>query len=133
MERWKRCWREGIAPVLSRCHLQALRAALEVDDPRIIQEATTEPAYDRGTALWPVAAACPLAFCGWQGNELTAVREVEEWFGAVCDAIDRKMHAAGGCNWFLSWIDETRRDIWRPALLAEVIRSLEALEEEPCP
>src|SRR5215831_17603902 len=88
MERWRTCWRKGVAPALSRYHLEALRTALTTDDARLIQEATTEPPYTRHVANWPVQAACPLALCGWLGEGLQTVSEVEEFFGAICQAID---------------------------------------------
>src|SRR5918992_267026 len=80
MESWRTVWREGFAPVLSLKGLEALRDALAADDPRLTQGSTTTPPPLMCVQDWPVEAACALGFCGWQGDELETVGQVEEFF-----------------------------------------------------
>jgi hypothetical protein len=123
MESWKRVWRQGVAPLLSDRALLALRGALSADSPELVQGATTTPPPLSIAADWPVEAACVLGYCGWRGEGLETVGEVEEFFGELCYAIDRRLDEPAACRWFLNWFDETPREAMRAALLAEVERS----------
>jgi hypothetical protein len=125
MQSWKRVWREGVAPLLSDSALHALRGALAGDSPELVQGATTSPPPLSIVADWPVEAACVLGYCGWRGEGLETVGEVEEFFAKMCDAIDRRLGEAAACRWFLNWFDETPREGMRAALLAEVNRTCE--------
>src|SRR6516164_2401639 len=82
MESWRRVWREGLEPLLSPEALEALSLALVRDDPRLLQGATTSPPPLQCVQDWPVEAACALGFCGWQGENLHSVAEVEEFLPA---------------------------------------------------
>ena len=124
MESWKNVWRRGVAPLLSTESLEALRQALVNDDPRLLQGATTTPPPLQCVQDWPVEAACALGYCGWQGDGLETVAEVEEFFARMCFEIDRNLGEPAGCRWFLNWFDETPRDEMRRLLLAEVNRAL---------
>ena len=124
MESWRKVWREGVAPLLSTAALEALRKALACDDARLLQGATTTPPPLQCVQDWPVEAACALGFCGWQGEGLETVAEVEEFFARMCFEIDQRLGEPAGCRWFLNWFDETPRDEMRQLLLAEVTRSL---------
>jgi hypothetical protein len=124
MESWRKVWREGVAPLLSVAGLEALRAALVQDDPRLHQGATTMPPPLPCVQDWPVEGACAVGFCGWQGEGLETVGEVEEFFARTCFEIDQRLGELAGCRWFLNWFDETPRDEMRRQLLAEVNRSL---------
>ncbi len=124
MESWRKVWREGLAPLLSVAGLEALRAALVRDDPRLQQGATTTPPPLQCVQDWPVEGACAVGFCGWQGEGLETVGEVEEFFARMCFEIDQRLGEPAGCRWFLNWFDETPRDEMRRQLLAEVNRSL---------
>src|SRR5262249_42196250 len=62
---------------------------------------------------WPVEAACAVGFCGWQGDGLETVAEVEEFFARVCFEIDQRLGEPAACRWFLNWFDETPRDDMR--------------------
>jgi hypothetical protein len=124
MESWRKVWREGLAPLLSVAGLEALRAALVRDDPRLQQGATTTPPPLQCVQDWPVEGACAVGFCGWQGEGLETVGEVEEFFARTCFEIDQRLGEPAGCRWFLNWFDETPRDEMRRQLLAEVNRSL---------
>jgi hypothetical protein len=124
MESWRKVWREGLAPLLSTEGLEALRGGLANDDPRLIQGATTTPPPLQCVQEWPVEAACGLGYCGWQGEGLETVAEVEEFFARMCFEIDQRLGEPAACRWFLNWFDETPRDEMRRQLLAEVHRTL---------
>jgi hypothetical protein len=124
MESWRNVWREGFAPQLSPAGLEALRKALTSDDARLIQGATTTPPPLQCVQDWPVEAACVLGYCGWQGDGLESVAEVEEFFARLCYQADQRLGEPAACRWFLNWYDETPRAEMRRSLLAEVNRSL---------
>ena len=134
METWRKVWREGLAPLLSTAGLEALRLGLMVDDPRLLQGATTAPPLLRCIGDSPVEAACLIGYCGWQGEHLKTVAEVEEFFARICSEADQRLgepadfHSA--CHWFLTWYDKTPRDEIRRQLLPEVNRTL-AQRREP--
>jgi hypothetical protein len=125
MESWQKVWREGVSPLLSNAALAALHKALTNDDPRLLQGATTTPPPLQCVQDWPVEAACALGFCGWQGEGLESVAEVEEFFARMCFEIDQRLGEPAACRWFLNWFDETPRDEMRTLLAAEVQRSLD--------
>ena len=124
MESWRKVWRDGLAPLISTAGLEALRAALANDDARLLQGATTTPPPLQCVQDWPVEAACALGYCGWQGEGLESVAEVEEFFARMCCEIDNRLGEPAGCRWFLNWFDETPRDEMRSLLLTEVNRTL---------
>lgn len=128
MESWREVWREGLAPLLSRDALVALRNALQRDDPRLIQGATTCPPPLQNVQDWPTEAACALGYCGWQGEELDTVGEVEEFFARMCAAIDWAMGEPAACRWLLNWFDETPRPEMIRELFPEVLLALEGWE-----
>jgi hypothetical protein len=124
MESWRKVWRDGLAPLISTEGLEALRAALANDDARLLQGATTTPPPLQCVQDWPVEAACALGYCGWQGEGLESVAEVEEYFARLCFEVDQRLGEPAACRWFLNWFDETPRDEMRALLLAEVGRTL---------
>lgn len=126
MHTWITIWREGAAPSLSTPGLEALQKALTNDDARLLQGATTTPPPLQCVQDWPVEAACALSFCGWQGEGLETVAEVEEYFVRMCFEIDQHLGESAACRWFLNWFDETPRDEMRQKLLSEVQRSLKS-------
>jgi hypothetical protein len=78
-----------------------------------------------------VEAACGLGYCGWQGDGLETVAEVEEFFARTCFEADQRLGEPAACRWFLNWFDETPREEMRRQLLPEVNRSLaQRLAEE---
>jgi hypothetical protein len=125
MESWRRVWREGFAPVCSTEGLEALWQALRTDDPRLTQGATTTPPPLRCHSDWPVAGCCSIGWCGWQGEKLETVGQVEEFFARCCYEADQRLGEAGGCRWYLNWFDDAPRQEMRLELLAEVERTLE--------
>jgi len=126
MQSWKLVWREGFVPVLPTAGLVALREALLSDDPRLTQGSTTTPPPLLCVQDWGCEGACALGFCGWQGESLATVGEVEEFFARVCFEADQRLGEAAACRWFLNWFDDTPREPMRRELLAEVDRALEA-------
>ena len=130
MESWRKVWREGMAPQLSPEALEALRRALLSDDARLLQGATTTPPPLQCVQDWPVEAACALGYCGWQGDGLETVAEVEEFFARACFEADQRLGEPAACRYFLKWYDETPREEMRRLLLAEVNRSLAHLRPD---
>jgi hypothetical protein len=124
MEAWRKVWRDGLAPQLSTAGLEALKAALQSDDPRLLQGATTSPPPLQCVQDWAVEAACVVGYCGWQGDGLETVADVEEFFARVCFETDQALGEPAACRWFLNWFDEMPRDDVRRQLLAEVTRTL---------
>jgi len=124
MESWKHVWRNGVAPLLSTMSLEVLRKALVADDSRLLQGATTSPPPLQCVQDWPIEGACGLGYCGWQGDGLETVGEVEEFFARMCFEIDQRMGEPAACRWFLNWFDDTPREQMRSELLGEVQRVL---------
>ena len=120
MESWRKVWREGLAPVLSTRGLQALKQALQRDDERLTQGATTTPPPMQCVLDWPVEGACVVGYCAWQGDGLETVGEVEEFFAKVCFEADQRLGEPAAVRYFLNWFDDTPRDEMRRELLAEV-------------
>jgi hypothetical protein len=120
MEAWRKVWRDGIVPLLSTRGLDALRTALLRDDARLIQGATSSPPPMQCVLDWPIEAACVIGFCGWQGDGLETVGEVEELFNRLCFEADQRLGEPAAVRFFLNWADETPRDEMRRELLAEV-------------
>jgi hypothetical protein len=120
MESWRKVWREGLAPQLPTAGLHALAEALARDDPRIIQGATTSPPPISSVLDWPIEGTCVIGFCGWQGEDLETVGEVEEFFARICREVDRWLGEPAACRYFLNWYDETPRDEMRRELIEEV-------------
>ncbi len=77
MENWKKIWHDALAPLLSTSGLEALRQALVRDDPRLIQQATSNPAPAEIFQEEAIEGACALGFCAWKGDGLDTVGEVE--------------------------------------------------------
>jgi hypothetical protein len=120
MDAWRKVWREAVAPQLPTRGLEVLRRALERDDPSLVQGVTTDPpplaeALDR-----PVQAACAIGYCGWLGEGLGTVAEVEAYFAGVCEGADERLGEWAGIRPFLTFFDDTPRQEIRLALLAEV-------------
>jgi hypothetical protein len=124
MDSWRKVWRDGLAPLISTAALEALRSALTTDDARLLQGATTTPPPLQCVQDWPVEAACVLGYCGWQGEGLETVAEVEEYFARLCYEVDQRLGEPAACRWFLNWFDETPRDTMRRQLVSEVTRTL---------
>jgi hypothetical protein len=125
MEKWRRVWREGFVPQLSTTSLQSLQQALTEDDPRLLQGTTCYPPLLDELKDEAVQAVCALGFCGWQGEGLNHVGEIDAFFQKLCDAADLNFTDPAACRFFLNWYDDTPRDEMRQELLAEVTLALE--------
>jgi hypothetical protein len=124
MESWRMVWREGFAPVLSTSAVEALWQALRADDPRLTQGSTTTPPPLRCAQERAVEGCCGIGYCGWKGEGLETVGEVDDYFARCCFEADQRLGEPAGCRWFLNWFDDTPRDHMRNELLEEVERSL---------
>jgi hypothetical protein len=128
MESWRQVWRVGLAPQISTAGLEALRSALIADDSRLIQGSTTTPPPLMCVLDWPVEAACAIGFCGWQGDKLQRVEQVERYFAERCANCDHDTGEDGGVRHFLNWFDDTPRVHVLRELLPEVERELSSRE-----
>ena len=118
---WKFLFGHGIAPHLPTAGLEALRAALVNNDPRLIAGATTSPPPLNCVKDWPVEGACPIGYCfAFATDTPKTVGEVEEHFARVCGEADKALGETAACRWLLNWWDSTPREVTRPLLLAEV-------------
>ena len=120
MENWRNVWRNGFVPVLTTRGLIQLRDALRNDDFRLVQGATTNPPPLLCVQDWPVEGCCALGFCGWLGDGLETVGEVEEYFAKCCFEADERLGEPAACRQFLNWFDDEPRAQMRRDLLAEV-------------
>ena len=120
MESWRMVWRDGFVPVLGTDGLTALRTALREDDTRLTQGSTTTPLPLLSVQGWPCEGACAIGFCGWHGDHLQTVGEVEEYFAKSCFEADQRLGEPAACRWFLNWFDDTPREDMRQKLLEEV-------------
>src|SRR5262245_15372178 len=122
METWRKVWREGVAPQLSRASLLTLEKALLCDDERLLQGATTLPPPLQNFRDCAVEGACAIAYCGWQAEGRTTIGDVEEFFAQMCFEVDKALGEPSACRWFINWFDETPRDEMRALLLQEIER-----------
>lgn len=120
METWRKVWRQGVAPQLSDAGLGALYSGLVSDDEGLLQGSTTSPPPLMCVQEWAVEGACPIGYCGWQGDGLQTVGEVEEYFARACFNIDQTLGEPAVCRFFLNWWDDAPRGVARAELLAEV-------------
>ena len=124
MEKWRRVWREGLAPKLSRPGLLALQSALFNDDPQLLQGTTCYPPLLDVMRERAVEGTCALGYCGWRGEGLRRVGQIEDYFRALCDAADAAFSEPAACRFFLNWYDDAPRAEMRRELLGEVSRLL---------
>ncbi len=149
MESWRKVWREGIVPQLTMEGLQSLKEALQRDDPRLVQGATTTPPPLLCVRDWPCEAACLIGWCGAEryggllpyptfsetvaydgqkAREVATVGQVEEYFARACHECDQAINEPAGVRWLLNWFDETPRDEMIAQLLPEVEWALKTKE-----
>jgi len=118
MELWKLAWR-ALAKFLPTSGLVSLREAVETDDPKLLQGATTSPPL-MCVQDWPIEGACATGWCGWKGNDLKTVGEVEKFFAERCHMCDEELKEPAGVRHFLNWFDDTPRNEMRRLLLPEI-------------
>lgn len=124
MEMWRKVWREGFLPQFNDDGLFALRAALERQDPRILQGTTCYPPLLDCLRERDVEACCPVGFAGWQGGEADTVDQLDRWFSRVCDDCDKKFNEPAACRYLLNYWDDAPRAEACRQLLEEVEREL---------
>lgn len=120
MASWRTVWRKAIAPKLPNEALEALANALATDDQTLLQGVTTTPPPLQCVQDWECEGACAIGYCGWIGEGLTTVGEVEEYFARMCFEIDQTLGEPAACRWFLNWFDEAPREEVFSELLKEV-------------
>jgi hypothetical protein len=81
----------GIAPRLGLAGLQALRDALERDEPALIQGNTTKPDLNTTCRGEPCEGACGVAYALWKTLELQSIGETERAFTRLCVSVDAQM------------------------------------------
>ena len=128
IEAWRKCWREGFAPGLSRKGLEALKFALQTDDKRLIQGATTSPPPLMCVEDWDCEAADAIGLAGWLGDDNRTVSEVSEFFFKQCFDADIRLGERAASRYFLNWFDDTPRAEMRFQVLQEVIVALKRFE-----
>jgi hypothetical protein len=125
MEKWRRVWREGIAPHLSRSALLALQSALRRDDRRLLQGVVTAPPPLEANGNCAVVGGCAIGLCGWLGEGRMCVDDVEAYFTEICEAADAVLGEPAACRFFINWFDDVPRAELRRELLPEVTRALQ--------
>lgn len=130
---WQDAWRRAIAPQMEVRHLLALRAALAENDRRLVTSGTTVyPRPLQHNLDRTAEAACAIGFAGWQGDGLTTVKQVRDWFAEVAWRAGLETGDEKAVGPFACWFDDEgidRRAKFR-LLLAEVERSLVLLAAE---
>jgi hypothetical protein len=124
MRTWQWVWREGIAPSLSTAALEALAQALERGDRGLVQWTVTFPPSLQALSDHPVEATCAVGYCGWRGEGLKTVAEVQDYYTRVCFEAGQRLGEPAACRWFLNWCDDTPRAEMCRLLLAEVRETL---------
>lgn len=124
MTAWQRSWSLGFAPLLTPSGLAALHVALETDDSRLTQGATSEPLPVAIFRDCPVEKACAVGFCLWQGAGFDRVGELHQAFRRVCASADDLLDEPLGTVAFLNWFDQTPRAEMRRLLADEIARLL---------
>lgn len=124
MEAWRKCWRDGFAPGMSTKGLIALRNALMRNDHSLLHGATTSPPPLQCVQEWNIEAADAIAYCGWKGEGLRTVREVEEYFARACFDADKRIGEDAYCRYFLNFWDDSPMDVAKSELLLETNKEL---------
>ncbi len=137
IEKWRKVWRVGFAPMIATETLEKLLVAAESDDQHLTQGSTTTPPPLMWVQDWPVEAACALGFCGAvenggftdQSKEPATVGQCEEAFAKLCFDADMKLGEPAACRWWLNWFDDTDRPTMLRELAAEVRLALASRQE----
>jgi hypothetical protein len=129
MEKWRRVWRNGLAPQLSWAGLFNLRDALVNDDPRLMQGVVSSPPALDALRECAVKGTCAISYCGWRGEGLRTVGQIDEFFARICEAADAVFNEPAACRYFLNWFDDVPRALMRRELLAEVTLAMDGRRE----
>jgi hypothetical protein len=136
-EAWRRVWRQGLVPQLTRLGLEGLEKALDKDLPTLMTGATSFPPPLACMENEPVEKCCPLCFALLDGNrpEYVSVGPLETRFAEACWGADERTGMPGGIKYFLNFVDMEPWEKVRRELLAEVRLALRererGLTEEP--
>ena len=128
--KWRRVWRDGFLQALSRQGLMTLKEALLHDDRRLLQGAACFPMPTVAGRDREVRGACALGWCGWRGEGLKTIGQVEAYVERLCLDADAALQEPAACRYFLNWYDDTPRAQMRRELLAEVKRALQSQASE---
>lgn len=107
---WKKIMMECLLPKLSENTIKKLEKALESNDPKLLQGATTSPPPLVCVQDWPMEAACLVGFSLAEEEGLETVGEVEEAFAQFCYEVDTTYGEPACCRYLLNWWDETPRE-----------------------
>lgn len=83
MEPWRYVLREGYLPLLTDPELEALRKAVQGNDPRLIQGKTVAASAWSWLFGSEVGGACLLTYPGWQCDGLWLTSQVENRFQEI--------------------------------------------------
>jgi hypothetical protein len=118
----------GIAPRLGAAALEALRDALQRDDPALVQRETTHPSSNEHPYCEECLGACGVAYGLWKSLCLYNIGDVERRFTKLCCSVDAQMGAGSSTRW-LNHYDETPRQEMRAELLPQVVKAIERERE----
>jgi hypothetical protein len=109
---WDDVFREHIAPRFTLEELRALEAAVEKNDPRLVQGATLLPYtgldHDKeGVGATDIIACCATTFPGWAAGTRKTRKENIEFIQRL--AVEIEAVRPGTFRVFLNWFDETPR------------------------
>jgi len=122
---YEKVFKKGFAPGISTNGLLALLQALEADSPDLIRGGTLLPVPYILRLDDPVEAACAIGYCGWKGEGLNTVNDVEHYFGNQCSNASQRMGQELSSGWFLNWWDDNPREVVVPKLRDMVVEVLE--------
>lgn len=128
MESWRHVWRVA-SKMISDEGLAALKKAIEDDDQRLVQGATTVPPPLMAVQDWPCEGACLIGYVGWKGDGLDTVGEIDTFFARMCHDIDTALGEPAGIRHLLNTFDEWPREVMRGELLPEVELALASRSE----
>lgn len=114
---WQKVFRDGFAPEMTMDELLAVREALVINDPLMIQDATVEP--ELSEFVQP-CGACFVSYGLWKANRLSTTMEVSDMFARRCQLADNRLGFHSAIRFFLNWFDETPRQEVFAKLLVEV-------------
>lgn len=120
LPKWQLMFRSGFAPLLSTKALEALRDGLEKNDERLVQGITCVPPAIQGCKELPPQQACALAYAGWHGERIQTVGALEEWFAEICLSAQERVKWEVKPSDFLSFFDDTPKELMSRYLLQEV-------------
>jgi hypothetical protein len=130
LSEFEQIWRDGVAPHLPTGGLRALRAALERDDPEIIQGETVFPDIDFDGKGRSVQACCPIAYALLDAVSLAYIdfAELDSWFSSAISLMDHALGTVEGVRVAIETIDSWPRDTMRTVLIRLIDETLAGRE-----